>query len=76
MYLIDDYFNRGALEMNRKQVKQEIKECSVDELKQWRNHAVKCLNYFLKYRDEFEIEECNFVISHIDDRLDQLSETD
>ncbi|MBU5466653.1 hypothetical protein KQI49_07395 [Virgibacillus sp. MSJ-26] len=62
--------------MNRNQVKQEIKKCSVDELKQWRNHAVKCLNYFLKYRDEFELEECNFVISHIDNRLDQLSETD
>lgn len=58
--------------MNRKVVKQEIQNCTLDELEAWREHAVKCLNYFLKYRDEFEIEECKFVITHIDQRLDEL----
>lgn len=58
--------------MNRKLVKQQIKECTINELEEWRKHALKCLNYYLKYRDEFEIEECNFVISHIDKRLTEM----
>ena len=71
----NDFKSKGAFDMNRGQVKQEIKECSVNELRQWRKHAVKCLDYFLKYRDDFEIEECNFVILHIDARLKYLGES-
>ena len=60
--------------MNRKEVKMEINKCTIDELKAWRKHAVNCLNYYLKYRNDFEIEECNFIITHIDKRLDKLNE--
>ncbi len=60
------------IEVDRKLVKQQINKCPIGELNRWRKHAVKCLNYFLKYRDEFEIQECNFVISHIDKRLKEI----
>lgn len=58
--------------MDRKLVKQRIQTYSIEDLKKWRKHAVKCLNYFTKYRDDFEIEECQFVIDHIDERLDKM----
>lgn len=58
--------------MDRKHVKQQIQQYSVSELKEWRAHAVKCLNYYTKYRDDFEIEESQFVIDHIDERLKEL----
>lgn len=60
--------------MNRQEVKQRIQQYSAAELKEWRVHAVKCLQYFTKYRNDFEIEECEFVIHHIDQRLKTLSE--
>ena len=63
-----------VISINRKEVEQQIKKCSIDELTAWRKHAVKCLEYFLKYPDEFEIEECNFVIYHIDQRLHEMKE--
>lgn len=59
--------------MDRKQVKKQIQQCTVEELTAWRKHAVKCLQYFLKARNKFEIEECHFVISHIDQRLQELN---
>lgn len=59
--------------IDRKLVKKEIKECTVDDLHAWRRHAVKCLDYFLKYRDDFEIEECEFIIDHIDQRLNEIN---
>lgn len=58
--------------MDRKDVKQRIQTYSKSDLHEWRKHAVKCLNYFLTYRDEFEIEECKFVITEIDKRLNEL----
>ena len=53
-------------------MKQEINNCTKDELEAWRKHAVKCLDYYLKYWDEFEVEECNFVISHINKQLKEI----
>lgn len=58
--------------MNQKQVKERIKECSVTELEAWKKHAEKCLAYYLKYPNEYEVGECNFVISHINQRLNEV----
>lgn len=54
--------------MDRKQVKRRMKQYTAAELKEWRKHAEKCL------RDDFEIEECNFVISPIDKRLSEMND--
>lgn len=51
-----------------------MNQCTLDELAEWRKHAVKCLNYFLKYRNDYEIEECNFVISQIDQRISGITD--
>ncbi|WP_153728670.1 hypothetical protein [Salinibacillus xinjiangensis] len=59
--------------MNRELVKRQIKNCSIDELVSWRKHAVKCLDYYVKYTNEFEVDECNFVIFHIDQQLSELN---
>lgn len=61
------------IKIDRKLVKEQISECTVNELAEWRKHAVKCLHYFLKSRNEFEIEECHFVITHIDQRLKEIN---
>lgn len=58
--------------MDRKLVRRQINACSIDELEAWRTHAVKCLEYYLKYPNEYEVGECNFVISHIDQRLEEI----
>lgn len=58
--------------MDRERVKKVIRACTVEELEAWREHAVKCLNYFLTYWNEFEVDECKFVIDHIDGRLREL----
>jgi len=55
--------------MNKNKVIQEIKECTTEELHQWKEHAIKCLQYYLKYRNEFEIRECQFIIDHIEEQL-------
>lgn len=66
------YFRR-VIGMDRKLVRQQINSSSISDLYGWRAHAVKCLNYYLTYIDEFEIEECKFVISHIDQRLKEIN---
>lgn len=68
----DNSIDSGVIQMNRKYVQQQIQHYSVSELKEWRAHAVKCLNYYTTYRDDFEIEESQFVIEHIDKRLKEL----
>ncbi|MUV38923.1 hypothetical protein JNUCC1_02795 [Lentibacillus sp. JNUCC-1] len=58
--------------MNRKEVKDAINRYSREDLLSWRAHAVKCREYFLKYPDPFEVEECVFIIEHIDERLEKM----
>lgn len=60
--------------MDRKLVQQRINNYSMEHLHEWRKHAEKCLNYYTKYRDEFEISECNFIITKIDERLKELGD--
>ncbi|HBZ11565.1 MAG TPA: hypothetical protein DEO65_17150 [Bacillus bacterium] len=62
------------IRINRRQVIDQMNQCTPDELAEWRKHAVKCLNYFLKYRNDYEIEECNFVISQIDQRISGITD--
>lgn len=60
--------------MNRESVEKEIRQCTEPELIAWRQHAQRCLVYFSKARNDFEVEECEFIISHIDRRLAQLKD--
>lgn len=63
-----------VIQINRQLVKQQINNSTIDDLEAWRKHAVKCLDYYLKYPNKFEVEECNFVIFHIDQQLNEMKD--
>lgn len=58
--------------MDQKLVKEQIKAYSITELEEWKKHAEKCLAYYLKYPNEYEVQECNFIIAHINKRLEEI----
>lgn len=58
--------------MDQKLVKKQIKVSSFAELEAWKEHALKCRAYYLKYPNEYEVKECDFVISHINQRLGEM----
>ncbi|WP_153722885.1 hypothetical protein [Sporosarcina cascadiensis] len=55
--------------MDRKAVQQEMVHCTVKELHEWKKHAEKCFQYYTKYWNEYEIEECLFIMTKIDGEL-------
>ncbi|RAL24440.1 hypothetical protein [Thermoflavimicrobium daqui] len=59
--------------MHREHVRMEIQRCSYDDLIKWRKHAVFCLKQFQEEQNQFEIEECEFIIRLIDQQLQHMN---
>lgn len=55
--------------MNRKEVKKRVQQYSPEELIQWREHVLVCLEQFKADRNQFEIEECQYLLQLIDEQL-------
>ena len=55
--------------MHRDMVLESIRSCTLDELKAWKRHALFCLDFYKKERNVFEIEECEFILEHLDKQI-------
>lgn len=61
--------------MDRKEVKKRVQQYRRKDLIEWRKHVLTCLKQFEADRNEFEIEECHFLLCLIDQQLDKLDNT-
>lgn len=59
--------------MNRKEVQKRVQQYGREELMEWRKHILICLKQYEADRNQFEIEECHFLLDLIHQRLDQLA---
>jgi len=60
--------------MNRKEVKKRVQQYSRQELLEWRNHILICFKQFEADRNQFEVEECQYLLRLIDQQLQQHKE--
>lgn len=62
--------------VHREQVINRVKNCSYDELVNWEQHVLFCLEWHRKDNNAFEIDDCEFLLKQIKDQmsvLDQLT---
>lgn len=55
--------------MHRKQVLETIKQCTYEELADWKKHVLFCHDNYLKDNNRFEIEECEYLLVHINEQM-------
>lgn len=60
--------------MNRKEVKKRVQQYSHEDLRQWRKHILICLEQFEADRNQFEIEECHYLLRLINQQLNKRLE--
>ncbi|MDI3256721.1 MAG: hypothetical protein QJR01_03135 [Kyrpidia sp.] len=58
--------------MDRSEVLKRIENSDRQELEAWKRHVLRCREHFIRDRNAFEVEECDFILGHIDRRLDAL----
>jgi len=61
--------------LHRAEVETQVKACTPEELIRWRKHVMYCLECFQKENNAFEVEECQFLLGLIDERLRQFGKT-
>jgi hypothetical protein len=59
--------------MHREKALESIAQCSREELEEWKKNVLRCKAFFLRDRNSFEIEECDFLLKHIERRLGELT---
>ena len=62
--------------VHRKKVLETIKQSSMEELEQWKKHVLFCLDFYKRDQNSFEIDECEYLLSHIDEQMKHLSGRD
>ncbi|WP_041303632.1 hypothetical protein [Kyrpidia tusciae] len=60
--------------MDRRKVLEKIEQCGREDLEEWKKHVLRCKEFFLRDKNRFEVEECNFLLEQIDRRLRNFSE--
>ncbi|MFD1708814.1 hypothetical protein ACFSCZ_19240 [Siminovitchia sediminis] len=60
--------------MHREKVVQEIKNCTVEELQAWKKHVLFCLKWFEKDQNHHEVDECKFLLKHIEEELNRTKQ--
>ena len=55
--------------MHRRMVVDQVKKSTDEDLINWRSHVLNCLNYYKRDNNQFEIEECEYVLSLIDEQM-------
>lgn len=60
--------------MDRERELKRIAILSLEELEEWKAHVLRCKAFFVKQRNTFEIEECDFLLEHIERRIRELKD--
>lgn len=51
--------------MHRGRVLEQMQSCTHEELQAWKKHVLYCLDVHRKDRNAYEIEECEFLLEHL-----------
>lgn len=60
--------------MDRERVLERIEQSDRKTLEEWKKHVLRCRAFFVRDRNQFEVEECDFLLKHIERRLRDLEE--
>lgn len=58
--------------MDREKELKRMATLKLEELEAWKAHVLRCKAVFVRQRNTFEIEECDFLLEHLDRRIGQL----
>lgn len=62
--------------MHRQKEMERIASCTYDELQDWKKHVLFCLEWFRKDNNHHEVDECEFLLKHIEEQIARLEENE
>ena len=58
--------------MHREQALEKVTSCTYEELEEWRKHVLFCLKWHRKDQNQYEIDDCEFLLEKIEEQIAHL----
>lgn len=59
--------------VDRREVAERAKHCTYDELAEWKRHVLFCLKWHTRDNNQYEIDECQYVLGVIEEQMARLT---
>lgn len=58
--------------MHHEQAVEKVRSCTYEELEEWKKHVLFCLKWHRKDHNQYEIDDCEFLLEKIEEQLAHL----